>query len=143
MEIESEYGPAFTIMTANLSPGEQIKVEPQILEPLEVHPRTSLTVVEQLRHNHYVKKPLDDAISSDVFDNYLEALDPGRAYFMAADKVKWRKPVKPGDILVIDVELTKCRGKIGKAKGECLVQGEVVSEAEVTFVLTDASTSKS
>ena len=28
MEIESEYGPAFTIMTANLAPGEKIKVEP-------------------------------------------------------------------------------------------------------------------
>ena len=28
MEIESEYGPAFTMMTANLEPGEQIKVEP-------------------------------------------------------------------------------------------------------------------
>ena len=28
MEIENEYGPAFTLMTANLSPGEQIKVEP-------------------------------------------------------------------------------------------------------------------
>jgi uncharacterized protein (AIM24 family) len=28
MEIENEYGPSFTLMTANLSPGEQIKVEP-------------------------------------------------------------------------------------------------------------------
>ena len=28
MEIESEYGPAFTMMTANLAPGEKIKVEP-------------------------------------------------------------------------------------------------------------------
>ena len=28
MEIEREYGPAFTMMTANLAPGEQIKVEP-------------------------------------------------------------------------------------------------------------------
>ena len=28
MEIESEYGPAFTMMTATLAPGEQIKVEP-------------------------------------------------------------------------------------------------------------------
>ena len=74
-----------------ISAVEQIKVEPQILEPLEVHPRTSLTVVEQLRHNHYVKKPLDDAISSDVFDNYLEALDPGRAYFMAADVAEFEQ----------------------------------------------------
>ena len=28
MKIENEYGPAFTIMTANLAPGERIKVEP-------------------------------------------------------------------------------------------------------------------
>jgi len=59
------------------------------------------------------------------------------AYFMAAENVKWRKPVHPGDTLVIDVELTKIRGKIGKAKGVCKVQGEVVSEAEVTFMIAE------
>jgi beta-hydroxyacyl-ACP dehydratase FabZ len=57
------------------------------------------------------------------------------AYFMAAEDVKWRKPVLPGDVLVIEVELTKSRGKIGKAKGVCKVDGEIVSEAEVTFML--------
>jgi len=57
------------------------------------------------------------------------------AYFMAADSVKWRKPVVPGDTLMIEVELTKSRGKIGKAKGVCKVRGEVVSEAEVTFMM--------
>jgi UDP-3-O-[3-hydroxymyristoyl] N-acetylglucosamine deacetylase/3-hydroxyacyl-[acyl-carrier-protein] dehydratase len=57
------------------------------------------------------------------------------AYFMSAESVRWRKPVRPGDTLVIDVELTKTRGKIGKAKGTCLVNGEPVSEAEVTFML--------
>jgi UDP-3-O-[3-hydroxymyristoyl] N-acetylglucosamine deacetylase / 3-hydroxyacyl-[acyl-carrier-protein] dehydratase len=57
------------------------------------------------------------------------------AYFMAAEDVKWRKPVMPGDVLVIEVELTKSRGKIGKAKGVCKVRDEVVSEAEVTFML--------
>jgi len=60
------------------------------------------------------------------------------AYFMAAENVKWRKPVRPGDTLLISVELMKMRGKIGKAKGVCKVQGEVVSEAEVTFMLRDA-----
>jgi UDP-3-O-[3-hydroxymyristoyl] N-acetylglucosamine deacetylase/3-hydroxyacyl-[acyl-carrier-protein] dehydratase len=59
------------------------------------------------------------------------------AYFMSAEDVKWRKPVHPGDVLVIDVELTKMRGKIGKAKGVCKVQGEVVSEAAVTFMLVE------
>lgn len=60
------------------------------------------------------------------------------AYFMSAENVKWRKPVVPGDTLVIDVELTKIRGRIGKARGECKVSGEVVSEADVTFMLRDA-----
>jgi UDP-3-O-[3-hydroxymyristoyl] N-acetylglucosamine deacetylase/3-hydroxyacyl-[acyl-carrier-protein] dehydratase len=59
------------------------------------------------------------------------------AYFMSAEDVKWRKPVHPGDVLVIEVELTKARGKIGRAKGVCKVGGELVSEAEVTFMLLD------
>jgi 3-hydroxymyristoyl/3-hydroxydecanoyl-(acyl carrier protein) dehydratase len=43
--------------------------------------------------------------------------------------------VHPGDVLVIDVEMTRLRGKLGKAKGQCKVRGEVVSEAGVTFML--------
>lgn len=59
------------------------------------------------------------------------------AYFMSAEDVKWRRPVRPGDTLVIDVEMTKSRGKIGKARGVCSVDGEEVSEADVTFMLVD------
>ena len=61
------------------------------------------------------------------------------AYFMAAEKVKWRKPVKPGDVLQIDIELLRARGKVAKAKGVCTVRGEVVSEAEITFTLVGNS----
>ncbi len=57
------------------------------------------------------------------------------SYFMAANDVKWRKPVRPGDTLVIDVRLTKQRGTMGKARGVCSVNGETVSEAEVTFMM--------
>lgn len=60
------------------------------------------------------------------------------AYFMAAESVKWRKPVLPGDTLIIEVEMMKSRGKICKAKGVCKVGDDVVSEAEVTFMLRDA-----
>lgn len=59
------------------------------------------------------------------------------AYFMSADSVKFRQPVRPGDVLVLEVELTKARGKIGKAKGVCSVNGAPVSEAEVTFMLVE------
>lgn len=61
------------------------------------------------------------------------------AYFMAADDVKWRKPVLPGDVLVVEVEMMKMRGKLGKAKGICKVDGEIVSEGEVTFMLRGES----
>jgi UDP-3-O-[3-hydroxymyristoyl] N-acetylglucosamine deacetylase/3-hydroxyacyl-[acyl-carrier-protein] dehydratase len=60
------------------------------------------------------------------------------AYFMSAENVKWRKPVRPGDTVTIAVELVKARAKIGKAKGICSVDGETVSEADVTFMLVEA-----
>ena len=59
------------------------------------------------------------------------------AYFMSANNVKWRKPVRPGDQLVIEVTMGKMRGKIGKAQGVCKVADEVVSEAEVMFTIVD------
>jgi UDP-3-O-[3-hydroxymyristoyl] N-acetylglucosamine deacetylase/3-hydroxyacyl-[acyl-carrier-protein] dehydratase len=59
------------------------------------------------------------------------------AYFMSANNVKFRKPVRPGDQLIIEVEMGKSRGKIGKAKGQCRVGKDVVSEAEVMFSIVE------
>jgi UDP-3-O-[3-hydroxymyristoyl] N-acetylglucosamine deacetylase/3-hydroxyacyl-[acyl-carrier-protein] dehydratase len=56
-------------------------------------------------------------------------------YFMSADKVKFRKPVVPGDTIIMHVELTKARSKIAKASGQVFVNGEVVSEAELMFTV--------
>lgn len=58
-------------------------------------------------------------------------------YFMSADKVKFRKPVFPGDTLIIEVELTKARGKIARASCLCRVKNEIVSEGELMFGLID------
>ena len=59
------------------------------------------------------------------------------AYFMSANNVKWRKPVRPGDQLIIEIEMGRTRSKIAKATGVCKVDGEVVSEAEVMFSIMD------
>jgi UDP-3-O-[3-hydroxymyristoyl] N-acetylglucosamine deacetylase/3-hydroxyacyl-[acyl-carrier-protein] dehydratase len=58
-------------------------------------------------------------------------------YFMSADDVKWRRPVFPGDTLFIETEILKMRGSIGQTRCRCLVNGEVVSEAELKFALLD------
>lgn len=60
------------------------------------------------------------------------------ALFMSADKVKFRKPVRPGDQLFINAKITKVRGnKLGAAECSCLVDGQVVSSAELMFALLD------
>ncbi|MFN0127409.1 MAG: bifunctional UDP-3-O-[3-hydroxymyristoyl] N-acetylglucosamine deacetylase/3-hydroxyacyl-ACP dehydratase [Verrucomicrobiales bacterium] len=56
-------------------------------------------------------------------------------YFMSADEVKFRKPVVPGDTLVIEAEIIKNRRNIGQARGRCTVNGETVSEALLMFSL--------
>ena len=58
-------------------------------------------------------------------------------YFMSADNVKWRRPVLPGDTLFIETEILRMRGSIGQTRCRCLVNGDVVSEAELKFALLD------
>ncbi len=62
------------------------------------------------------------------------------AFFMSCDKVKFRRAVRPGDQLLINVKMTKSRGnKIGVAEGECTVNGQVVSSAELMFALVESA----
>lgn len=61
------------------------------------------------------------------------------AFFMSADKVKFRRPVVPGDQLEISAKLDKVRGdKLATASAECRVNGKVVSSAQLMFALADA-----
>ncbi|MDE0179409.1 MAG: S41 family peptidase, partial [Gammaproteobacteria bacterium] len=55
------------------------------LEPEPSHRQTSVDIVDRLRDGHFVKKGLDDEVSSQTFDNYLEFLDPRRLHFLADD----------------------------------------------------------
>lgn len=52
-------------------------------------------------------------------------------YFMGLDQVKFRKPVVPGDQLIIEVEVLKKRGKVLKFSGIAKVDGQVVTEAQL------------
>lgn len=51
--------------------------------------------------------------------------------FMGMDKVKFRKPVTPGDQLILDVHLIKLRGKVAKMSGVAKVNENTVTEAEL------------
>ncbi len=84
----SETRPETAAATASASNTNQVAfsgTSVEVLTPMDVHPGTSLTIVDQLRNYHFLQKPLDDSASSAMFDKYLDALDPARAYFLAAD----------------------------------------------------------
>ncbi|MBI2104020.1 MAG: bifunctional UDP-3-O-[3-hydroxymyristoyl] N-acetylglucosamine deacetylase/3-hydroxyacyl-ACP dehydratase [Candidatus Omnitrophica bacterium] len=59
------------------------------------------------------------------------------AYFMAVDKVKFRKPVVPGDVLVLEATLGKLRSRTGAVSSRALVDGKLVCEAELMFALVE------
>jgi len=66
------------------------------------------------------------------------SMDGKVALFMSADKVKFRKAVRPGDQLVINAKLTRMRGnKIATAEVSCSVAGLVVSSSELMFTVVD------
>lgn len=51
-------------------------------------------------------------------------------YFAGIDKVRFRRPVVPGDQLLFEMTVTKHKGKIWKMEGRAKVDGEIVAEAE-------------
>ena len=66
----------------------------------------------------------------------LNLADRGmRTYFMAIDKVKFRRMVVPGDVLELHVTVKRGGGKIWKFEGQGIVDGEIACEAEFTAMM--------
>ena len=79
-----------------------------LIAPLEsepVHKQTLLEITESLKLGHYNRMPLDDTLSSQIFDQYLKDLDPSRSYFYQSDITEFEKfrltlddNIKKGDL---------------------------------------------
>jgi len=52
-------------------------------------------------------------------------------YFMGMDAVRFRKPVVPGDQLMLEARVIKMRSRVAKMAGRALVDGQLVAEAEL------------
>jgi beta-hydroxyacyl-ACP dehydratase FabZ len=52
-------------------------------------------------------------------------------YFMGMNKVKFRKPVVPGDQIIFEVKFLKQRAKVFKMSGMAFVDEKLVAEAEL------------
>jgi beta-hydroxyacyl-ACP dehydratase FabZ len=52
-------------------------------------------------------------------------------YFMGMDQVRFRRPVVPGDQLILEARVLKMRAKVAKMAGRALVGEQLVAEAEL------------
>ena len=70
--------------------------------------------------------------------------NPGNklVYFMAINNVKFRKPVTPGDQLVLDIEMVSRRTKVIQIRGRAFVYGSLVAEGEFTAAIVDREDGK-
>jgi beta-hydroxyacyl-ACP dehydratase FabZ len=58
-------------------------------------------------------------------------------FFMSIDKAKFRRVVKPGDQMRIEIDIITHKTKIARFVGKVLVDGELASEAELMCMLAD------
>lgn len=115
----------------------------ELVEGKSIKGYKNVTINEEFFQGHFPEKPIMPGVL------ILEALAQlgGVAIlrmdeykgkipmFAGADRVKWRKPVVPGDRLDLSCEIVKLRGPIGLGKAVATVDGKKVCEAEIMFAI--------
>lgn len=63
-------------------------------------------------------------------------------YFMGIERVRYRRPVHPGDVVEIEAVVLRLRSRMGLLKGVARVNGKPVIDGTMTFALGPATESK-
>jgi 3-hydroxyacyl-[acyl-carrier-protein] dehydratase len=68
---------------------------------------------------------------------FSSGLDAKSVFFMSIERAKFRKPVVPGDQLIMELRVLHQRGNVWKLAGVAKVDDKVVAEADLTAMLTN------
>ena len=106
----------------------------------------NVTINEPFFQGHYPRQPIMPGVmileamaqmSGILLSRRLE--HAGKvAVLLSMDRVKMRRPVRPGDQMILEAEALHVRPRMGHCNCRALVEGEVVAEAEIKFMLVDA-----
>ena len=58
--------------------------------------------------------------------------------FGGLDRARFRRQVRPGDTLELEVEMTRLSSRAGRGSGRALLEGKVAAECDLMFVIADA-----
>ncbi len=105
----------------------------------------NITMNEDCFNGHFPGSPIFPGVltveamaqTAGVLMLRLPALKGKLVYFAALKEVKFRKPVGPGDVLVMEVDVLRFGGRIAMLKSCGKVDGEIVVEAEMTAAVLD------
>jgi beta-hydroxyacyl-ACP dehydratase FabZ len=107
--------------------------------------RKCVTMNEQFFQGHFPGHPIMPGVliveamaqtaCALMFSN--ESMKGKLAFFMGMEEIKFRKPVGPGDVLEMDVEMLRSGSRAGKAKGVARINGQVATEATFSFAIAD------
>ena len=106
----------------------------------------NVTINEPQFQGHFPDRPLMPGVLivesmaqvGGIIVTQMPDLPKGLFVFAGINNVKFRKPVVPGDQLIITCELLSIKRKrFGKVKGEAHVDGKLVCSGELMFSLVD------
>ncbi|OGT30150.1 MAG: 3-hydroxyacyl-[acyl-carrier-protein] dehydratase FabZ [Gammaproteobacteria bacterium RIFCSPHIGHO2_12_FULL_35_23] len=115
-----------------------------------IEEKKSLTAIKNVTMNepffagHFPNRPIMPGVliiealaqAAVVFAFYSIKEDPAKSLFLFAgvDNARFKRPVVPGDVLQLKIELLKIRHDVWKVQGTATVEGELVCTAELMSV---------
>lgn len=116
---------------------------------LELVPRQRLvalknvTVNENFFNGHFPQKPVMPGVL--IIESMAQAAGlvmlseeehKGKIpYFTGIDNARFRRTIVPGDQMIIEVDVIRIKGNVGRAKAVAKVDNQVATEAELMFVM--------
>lgn len=103
--------------------------------------RKNVTINEPFFQGHYPGEPIMPGVMIVEAMAQVGGLAAGGAkeglvpLFAAIDKAKFRRVVKPGDVLTITADVLRVRGSIAKTAARAEVEGQLAAEGTLTFAL--------
>lgn len=105
----------------------------------------NLTFNEQVFQGHFPEHPIMPGVLQlealaqvgGILLNKKAKREGAIAYFMGIDKARFRRMLVPGDQLLMEVTILKCRSRMACIKGTITVDGQLACEAELMFGYAD------